>query len=118
MDLVKVKSDISQRTGIPPELLNGDTAEECIKQAEALLNFRKQENDGQTGTTRQMDPRQSFINFMGGDGTTQLTPEEMALSEYKESLSNYPKVADTSEAYHETHETVETQFSNFINKMF
>lgn len=52
MDIEALKQTIQQRAGVPASLLTGETAEETIAQAKALLAY-KRENEGQHETTAQ-----------------------------------------------------------------
>ncbi len=36
-----LRADVSQKTGVPADLLTADTGEECARQAEAILSFAK-----------------------------------------------------------------------------
>lgn len=53
--LQRIRESIKNRTGIPADLLNGETLEENIAQAKALLAFKKEQGAE--------DPEQSFLSW-------------------------------------------------------
>lgn len=61
MNTEELKQEIAQRTGIPAALLTGETAEENIAQAKALLAY-KREHEAQRPKTAQ----EQFADWIGG----------------------------------------------------
>ena len=93
-----VKQEISQRTGIPVHLLTGETPEEDIVRAKALLAFKR--------NNRQEEPKstsQQFAEwFSAQSGEDPAEDESMqALKAYEEELrlasGGYPNMKDGGE---------------------
>lgn len=61
MTTEEVKQEIAQSTGIPVTLLTGETAEENIAQAKALLAYKREHETQQTKTTKEQ-----FSDWLGG----------------------------------------------------
>lgn len=61
MTTEEVKQEIAQRTGIPVTLLTGETAEENIAQAKALLAYKREHEAQRTKTTQEQ-----FGDWLGG----------------------------------------------------
>lgn len=53
MNIEELKQEIESRTGVPASLLTGETAEENIAQAKALLAFRREQEPQRPKTTRE-----------------------------------------------------------------
>lgn len=67
------KQEISKVTGIPAELLTGDTIEENIARAKALLAYRSEAE-----ATRPKDPREQFAEWMNVQGIGEAVPDRSA----------------------------------------
>lgn len=61
MTLEELKQEIAQRTGVPAVLLTGETTEENIAQAKAILAY-KREHEAQRPKTAQ----EQFSDWLGG----------------------------------------------------
>ena len=53
MSIEELRQTIEQRTGVPASLLNGETAEENIAQAKALLAFKREHAAAQARSSRE-----------------------------------------------------------------
>jgi hypothetical protein len=94
----EIKQEIAQRTGIPADLLTGETAEENIVRAKALLAFRRNNAQGTPKSTKEQFAAW-FREVSGQD------PQEdgsmQALKAYEEELrianGGCPRLSDTGE---------------------
>lgn len=99
MTLEEIKTEISNRTGIPAELLTGETAEENIAKAKALLAYKREcsikKEDGQPKSTKQQ-----FANWMQTNYGTEEQPkqdaETQALIDLENSLKAFPSIHDST----------------------
>lgn len=97
MTVEDVKKTIEQRTGVPAHLLTGETAEEAIAQAKALLAYRK-EHEAQ----RPKHTREQFAEWMQAQqGTNSQDTTSAALAEIEEAArveaGGYPRTKDGGE---------------------
>lgn len=53
MNIDEIKQEIEKRTGVPASLLNGETAEENIAQAKALLAYKREAEAERPKSTRE-----------------------------------------------------------------
>ena len=60
MTIDELRQEIEQRTGVPASLLTGETLEENIAQAKALLAFKKEGNDNRKKSTGEQ-----FVDWIG-----------------------------------------------------
>ena len=60
MSIDELKKDIEQRTGVPAAIIQGETNEEVIAHAKALLAFKMQE-DAKAGRTESRPDRKSVV---------------------------------------------------------
>ncbi|MBQ4467070.1 MAG: hypothetical protein II918_02510 [Firmicutes bacterium] len=95
MNIDDVKKQIEQRTGVPAMLLNGETVEENIARAKALLAYKKQHEEEQPKSTREQFREwiwsEAGIEPDKNDATTLLVDlQEAARLE----AGGYPKVSD------------------------
>lgn len=96
MTLEEFKREISNRTGIPVLLITGETEEEAIAKAKALLAY-KREQDELRGKERPTDTRKLFADWMQekyGEEETRPDIEAQALEDLENSLLVAPKVQD------------------------
>lgn len=105
--LEEAKQTISERTGIPVDLLNAETIEGNIDRAEALLTLRNR-SDAARETQQPKPTRDSFVEWCEGG---KLDPDELTaatVASLKETIRDmsgaYPVVKDsgTIEAYKDT----------------
>ena len=61
MTIEELKQTIEQRTGVPASLLTGETAEENIAQAEAMLAYKREYEQQRPKTTAEQ-----FSDWIGG----------------------------------------------------
>lgn len=109
MTTEELKQEIAQRTGIPAALLTGETAEENIAQAKALLAYKREHEVQRPKTTReqfadwhneQMDERdRQKAAYLGLLYTpSQADPAGAALAEIEErarlDAGGYPSLQD------------------------
>ena len=92
MDIENFKQEIENRTGVPAAILSGDTAEENIAQAKALLAYRN---------SQEKPTRDQFADWLDEEmGTTPAAAmDALELQEIEEAARNaagYPKVRDGS----------------------
>ena len=97
MILNELKTVISERTGMPASLLTGQTAEEIISQARALLEL-KSKNE----VERPKSTREQFAEWLSiKQGEVLEDPENAALSEIAEAVrvenGGYPVIPDGGE---------------------
>lgn len=76
MNVEELKQIIEQRTGVPASLLAGETAEENIAQAKALLAYKKVAE-----AQHPKDCRDKFIDWLGDNLCTRDEPQDMADAE-------------------------------------
>ena len=104
----EIKQLVSQRTGIPENLLNGDTPEEVITRARAVLAYKKS-----VEAERPKDAREQFIDWCHATekengyfnaADDYIGGANRALDEISETLrveaGGYPRIADGGEIAH------------------
>ena len=98
MSIEELKQIIEQRTGVPASLLTGETAEENIAQAKAILAY-KRDLDTQTPRTAQ-DQFAEWLN--ASQGKEAQDTAGAALAEIEDAArmeaGGYPAVQDSGEA--------------------
>ena len=97
MTLDVIKEMIEQRTGVPASLLTGETAEENIAQAKAILAY-KREHEAQ----RPKSTREQFAEWLDArDGIEPQDEAGAALAEIEEAArkeaGGYPRIQDGGE---------------------
>lgn len=97
MNLEEVKQEIEQRTGVPASFLTGETAEENIAMAKALLAYKKK-----TATEAPRSTREQFAGWLQGmTGEAPQDAAEAALAPLEEALraeaGGFPMTADAGE---------------------
>lgn len=93
MSLEELKQKIEQQTGIPAKLLTGETPEENIAQAKALLAYKREAPEDKS-------PREQFAEWFSaqlGDNETDLAGA--ALERIQEQLRGYPSLKDGGTPY-------------------
>lgn len=109
------KQEISEATGIPAELLTGDTAEENIARAKALLAYRSEAE-----ATRRKEPREQFAEWMNAQGIGEEAPDRSAAldviaEQARVEAGGYPKIQDAGEvANMPDPRTAKEQFTEWI----
>lgn len=95
MDINELKSEVEARTGVPASLLTGETSEEVIARAKAILAFRK-EHAAEAPQT----PAQQFAKWMRAtQGIEEVDEAGQALADLEDSLRVYPVVTDGGNPY-------------------
>lgn len=99
MTLEELKQEIAGKTGIPATLLNGETAEENIAQAKALLAYRRQ-----TESTRKKSTAEQFSEwFRAAQGVEETDEAGAALNDIAErarvDAGGYPCLNDGGDPY-------------------
>lgn len=94
MNLEDLKKEIEQRTGIPAALLSGETPEENIEQANALLAYKKD-----TELQRPKHTREQFAAWINAQqGIETQDTAGAALADIEEAVrvaaGGYPKIKD------------------------
>ena len=96
----EIKNLITEKTGVPAEMLTGETAEENLERARALLSWRRENKEAAPP-----DPREEFASWIRSQtGQPEETPEA-ALDVIAETVridnGGYPKAPDggTSHLY-------------------
>lgn len=97
MTVDDVKKTIEQRTGVPAHLLTGETAEEAIAQAKALIAYRN-EHEAQ----RPKHTREQFAEWLQAQqGVNSQDATSAALAEIEEAArveaGGYPMTKDSGE---------------------
>ena len=107
MSMDELKQTIEQRTGVPAEFLHGETAEETIALARALLAY-KRDVEKKADALRTKSTREQFDEWFSAeygaeepqDGRTE------ALAEIEEAAriagGGYPRIKDGGEIDHST----------------
>lgn len=118
MTLDDLKQDIADKTGIPAHLLKGETAEETIAHAKALLAYKKDAE-----ANREKTPREQFAEWLQAQEGGQ--PEEVdPMAQIEEDLriasGGYPIVKDGGSANVQIGDarSPQEQFSEWIGKQF
>lgn len=90
-NLEVMKGIVSQMTGVPAELLTGETVAEIKAQADALKDWA---DDGNRAKT----PRDQFVSWMNGESCVQ--PDGGAMPEPDAPRGKYPTIKDGGEPCH------------------
>ena len=91
MTIDEIKNEISTFTGIPVELLTGETAEETIARAKDLLAY-KQEEQSEAEVTPTGTPKEQFSAWISAKMGI-----EMPHVEPEPKITGYPQVRDAGE---------------------
>ena len=119
MNLEDLKRDIEQRTGVPAALLTGETVEENIAQAKALLAYRR-ENEA----TRPKTTAEQFADWLRAqEGIEEQDAAGAALADLeataRRAAGGYPELQDGGELDHRTipdGRSAAEQFAEWFNK--
>lgn len=95
MNIDEVKQQIAERTGLPVNLLTGETAEENIIRAKALLAYAKTAEPKQQKTGKE-----AFAEWLQDldETDTENDSRMQALKQYEDELRGYPSLQDKGEA--------------------
>lgn len=91
MTLEELKQSISDKTGVPVNLLTGETAEENIARAKAILAFKREQKPKTTA--------EQFAEWLRGGNTDQDTASQALADLETEVLHPYPAVRDGGSIY-------------------
>lgn len=99
MTLEELKQEIAERTGVPALLLTGETAEENIAQAKALLAYKR---DAEADIQRPRSTTEQFTDWLTArDGIEQPYTAGQALADIEErarvEAGGYPMTMDGGE---------------------
>ena len=96
-DLNFIKREIEKVSGVPASLLTGETWQENINQAKAIINYKNITAEKRTPTTSEQFAR--WINPRLGIENIDTTTQALATLEIqaKQAESNFPFVADKGE---------------------
>lgn len=121
--LEEIKEEISEITGIPVFLLDGETVEENIIKAKALLAY-KREKEGLEEAARKKTNSEAFAEIFktwAGEEETPSDPVMEALCAYEQSMQVAPVINDQNllSTNHELPDPRPTreQFSEFMKNM-
>ena len=117
MNLEDVKNEIEQRTGVPASLLSGETPEENIAQAKALLAYKREHEPQQPKS-----PREQFSEWF--DSQRGIDPQDTAAAELADleeavrtEAGGYPYMQDGGEASNMPDpRPASEQFAEWFNK--
>lgn len=85
MDINELKKEVEVRTGVPASLLTGETSEEIIANAKAILAFKKEQEAEAPQTTAQQ-----FSKWLRQtEGIEEVDEAGQALAELEDSLRGY-----------------------------
>ena len=93
MSIDELKQNIEQRTGVPAAIIQGETSEEVIAHAKALLAFKLQE-DAKAGRTESRPTKELFAMWINGE-EEKLDPNIALANIEKE--NSYPNLKDSGE---------------------
>lgn len=118
MDINELKNEVEARTGIPVSLLTGETSEEVIAKAKAILAFKK-EHAAEAPQT----PAQQFAKWMQAtQGIGEADEAGQALADLEDSLRGYSyRIPDGGNPYINEKQipdgrTPAQQFADFMSK--
>lgn len=108
MTIDELRQAIQQRTGVPADLLTGETAEENIAQAKAMLAFKREREAQRPKSAREQfaewmtgnveDRNRRMADMIGLQYVPPEAPEEAALAELEEitktEAGGYPVIKD------------------------
>ena len=115
MNLEELKQTIEKQTGVPATLLNGETAEENIAQAKALLAYKREADKQRPRTTAEQ-----FSDWMNArEGIEQPDIEGQALANIAEAArveaGGYPMTRDAGEAQYTPKGDTKEDFAAWMN---
>lgn len=116
MNLEELKQTIEKETGVPASLLKGETVEENIAQAKALLIYRQTAEAKRPKTTTEQ-----FIDFMNArEGTEQPDTTGQALASIEEAAridaGGYPIIKDNGFVETGSQKSARDAFAEFASK--
>lgn len=116
MTLDEMRQEISRRTGVPAEILTGETAEEQIAQAKAMLAYKK-ESGGAVKKTEAEQFREWF-NTVTGNGSA--SSEDPFIGLEQELKQPYPTIQDASasDPLPKAEDSVAESFANWLQNIF
>lgn len=96
MDINELKKEVEVRTGVPAPLLTGETSEEVIAKAKALLAFKRETEQSAPQSTAQQFA--SWLNKLGG--IEEVDEARQALADLEDSLRAYSyRITDNGSPY-------------------
>ena len=112
----EIKQAIEQRAGVPASLLTGETAEEVIATAKALLAYKKE-----TDAQRPRSMAEQFSDWMNArEGIEQPDTAAQALADIEKAArveaGGYPMTRDAGEALYTSKADVKEQFAEWLGK--
>lgn len=113
MTIEELKETISKRTGMPVNILSGETEEEVFSRAKSILDFQQKDGQQPKPTNEQFSDYMHDIGFAEGERTK--APAEVLSDIEIELHPPYPQVSDGGEvAIPPTSKTNKELFSDFF----
>lgn len=111
MNIEELKQRIEQDTGVPASLLNGETAEENIAKAKALLAYKREHTVQEPKNTKEQ-----FADwFRAQEGEVVQDPAGAALAQIENELRSVPVLRDAGEVAHNAAAgTAKEQFAQWL----
>lgn len=111
MNIEELKQRIEQDTGVPASLLNGETAEENIAKAKALLAYKREHE-----VQKPQSNREAFSDwFRAQEGEVVQDPAGAALAQIENELRSVPVLRDAGEVAHNAAAgTAKEQFAQWL----
>ena len=88
-----LKQEAAEKTGVPVELISGETAEEIAANAAALATFKRQYNEAQPDT-KPLTAREQFAEWLNNVSNNGVTIAEPAAEPAPIESGAYPIVPD------------------------
>ena len=92
-EILALKQEAAEKTGVPAELINGETTEEIAASAFALAKFRNEYNEKADAEKRaayeNMPTRDKFAAWLNGTTPAEMIPDPAAINN-----NSYPIVPD------------------------
>lgn len=95
-EILTLKQTASEKTGVPVNLISGETAEEIAANAAALATFKRQYTEAQPAT-KQLTAREQFAEWLNNASNNGVTIEEPAADPAPIESGGYPIVPDGGE---------------------
>ncbi len=111
MNIEELKQRIEHETGVPASLLDGETGEETIAKAKALLAYKRQHEVKKTKSNRE-----AFSDwFRAQEGEVVQDPAGAALAQIENELRSVPVLRDAGEVQTPTYGSAKEAFQDWMN---
>lgn len=118
MELNELKDQIEYKTGIPSDLLTGNTADEILSRAKSLLAYRESQY-----SDRNKSNKEHFADWLNAEDPELDVPHNdyaAALAQieerYRIESGGYPKIGDNGSVDLGEHQTAKESFSDWFTK--